>query len=221
MVGFGGAGPAHAANVARALGVKEVIVPPASGAASALGFLAAPLSFDGVRSLRVEFRAGFDAAAINGLLGELEKRGARAAAARPASTAADITVERHADMRLVGQMHDISVPLPSGDDHRRRVARHPRRLRRRLLAALHRSVFDGARFEAVTFRVRCAGPEPKLSLSGAVGGGDAARRVKGTPHARCSTSGAVEGDRLRPLRARSRRRASTAPPSSRSARRPR
>ncbi len=43
MVGFGGAGPAHAANVARALGVREVIVPPASGAASALGFLVAPL----------------------------------------------------------------------------------------------------------------------------------------------------------------------------------
>ncbi|MBM3525171.1 MAG: hydantoinase/oxoprolinase family protein, partial [Alphaproteobacteria bacterium] len=40
LVGFGGAGPAHAADVARVLGVREVIVPPASGAASALGFLA-------------------------------------------------------------------------------------------------------------------------------------------------------------------------------------
>ena len=39
MVGFGGAGPAHAAEVARSLGVNEVIIPPASGAASALGFL--------------------------------------------------------------------------------------------------------------------------------------------------------------------------------------
>ena len=47
-VGFGGAGPAHAAGVARILGVREVIVPPASGAASCLGFLAAPLSFDKV-----------------------------------------------------------------------------------------------------------------------------------------------------------------------------
>src|SRR6185503_12552984 len=46
MVGFGGAGPAHAADVARILGVREVVIPPASGAASALGFLVAPLSFE-------------------------------------------------------------------------------------------------------------------------------------------------------------------------------
>ena len=50
MVGFGGAGPAHAAEVARVLGVRQVLIPPASGAASALGFLAAPLSFEQVRS---------------------------------------------------------------------------------------------------------------------------------------------------------------------------
>ena len=37
MVAIGGAGPAHAARVARKLGVTEVVVPPASGAASALG----------------------------------------------------------------------------------------------------------------------------------------------------------------------------------------
>ncbi len=47
IVGFGGAGPAHAADVARVLGVREVIVPPASGAASALGFLAALLFLRG------------------------------------------------------------------------------------------------------------------------------------------------------------------------------
>ena len=51
MVGFGGAGPAHAARVARILGVREVIVPPASGAAAALGFLVAPISFELVTSL--------------------------------------------------------------------------------------------------------------------------------------------------------------------------
>jgi 5-oxoprolinase (ATP-hydrolysing) len=75
MVGFGGAGPAHAVDVARVLGVKEVIIPPASGAASALGFLAAPLSFESVRSLPVEFSPGFDAARVNAVLDELEAEG--------------------------------------------------------------------------------------------------------------------------------------------------
>ncbi|MGH6997185.1 MAG: hydantoinase/oxoprolinase family protein, partial [Phenylobacterium sp.] len=75
MVGFGGAGPAHAVDVARVLGVRQVIIPPASGAASALGFLAAPLSFDMVQSLPVEFSEGFDAQAVNTVLSELEAQG--------------------------------------------------------------------------------------------------------------------------------------------------
>ncbi len=57
MVGFGGTGPAHAAEVARVLGVRELLIPPASGAASALGFLAAPLSFEQVRSHPVRLDA--------------------------------------------------------------------------------------------------------------------------------------------------------------------
>jgi 5-oxoprolinase (ATP-hydrolysing)/N-methylhydantoinase A len=52
MVVFGDAGPAQAASVARILGVRKVIIPPASGAASALGFLAAPLSFEQGRAIR-------------------------------------------------------------------------------------------------------------------------------------------------------------------------
>src|SRR5205823_9690613 len=60
MVGFGGAGPAHAAGVARILGIREVIVPQASGAASCLGFLAAPLSFERVRSYPARVEKGYD-----------------------------------------------------------------------------------------------------------------------------------------------------------------
>jgi 5-oxoprolinase (ATP-hydrolysing) len=77
MVGFGGAGPAHAADVARVMGIGEVIIPPASGAASALGFLAAPLSHEAVRSLRMELAEGFDAAGLNAVLEALEAEGRR------------------------------------------------------------------------------------------------------------------------------------------------
>ena len=82
MVGFGGAGPAHAAEVARVLGVKQVLIPPASGAASALGFLAAPLSFEQVRSHPVRLDAPDAAATIDAILRELTEA-ARAAAGRP------------------------------------------------------------------------------------------------------------------------------------------
>src|SRR5436853_7427234 len=72
MVGFGGAGPAHAAGVARILGIREVIIPPASGAASCLGFLTAPLSFERVRSYPMRITDETDAAVIDRILQELE-----------------------------------------------------------------------------------------------------------------------------------------------------
>ena len=113
MVGFGGAGPAHAAEVARILGVRQVLIPPASGAASALGFLAAPLSFEQVRSHPVRLGTPGSAAAIDAVVRELETT-ARGRLVAAGVTAADIVTERSADMRLEGQMHEINVPLPDG-----------------------------------------------------------------------------------------------------------
>jgi 5-oxoprolinase (ATP-hydrolysing)/N-methylhydantoinase A len=178
MVGFGGAGPAHAADVARALGVKEVIIPPASGAASALGFLVAPLSFESVRSLPVEFSPGFDAMRVNAVLDELEAEGRKHllnAGVRPE----DIRVERSADMRLVGQMHDIAVTLPGGTIGQNSLDAIRAEFVR-AYAARYTSVYEGARMEAINFRLRVVGPEPKLSLSGATGGADTSRPIKGT-----------------------------------------
>ena len=177
MVAFGGAGPAHAVDVARAMGVREVIIPPASGAASALGFLAAPLSFEDVRSRRIEFREGFDVAAINALLRELEAEGRRHL--KDAGVADHlITVERSADMRLVGQMHDISVPLPAGAIDAASLSTLKAAFVENYTAR-YTEVFAEARFEAVNFRVRCVAPTPTLSLKGAAGGADAGAKIKG------------------------------------------
>ena len=164
MVGFGGAGPAHAAGVARALGVAEVIVPPASGAASALGFLAAPLSFEQVRSHPVRLDAPGAAAAIDGVLRDLE---AETRGRIEAAGVTDITVERLADMRLFGQLHEIAVVMPTGaiDDaampaiQRAFVAAY---------AARYTSVYDGVGIQLVSLRVRAQGPAPTLSLQQAI-----------------------------------------------------
>ncbi|SIT04617.1 hydantoinase B/oxoprolinase family protein [Paracoccus saliphilus] len=181
MVGFGGAGPAHATDVARAMGISSVLIPPASGAASALGFLAAPLSHDGVRSMRIELTPGFDAAALNGLLRDLEEEGlhhlTRAGIARE-----DAVIERSADMRLVGQMHDISVDLPDGEIGEAELPAI-REAFTRAYSARYAEPFEGARFETVNFRVRVAGPTPQLALTGAAGGGDMAAKIKG--HRQC------------------------------------
>ncbi|MFV0383248.1 hydantoinase B/oxoprolinase family protein [Paracoccus sp. (in: a-proteobacteria)] len=178
MVGFGGAGPAHAADVARVMGVGTVLIPPASGAASALGFLAAPLSFEDVRSKRVEIASGFDAAGVNVILRELEEDGLRHLNSA-GITRDQAIVERTADMRLVGQMHDISVVLPDADLSEADLPAI-RDAFVRAYSARYAEPFAGARFEAVNFRVRVAGQTPKPALKGAAGGGDAASRVKGT-----------------------------------------
>jgi 5-oxoprolinase (ATP-hydrolysing)/N-methylhydantoinase A len=160
------------------MGLAAVLIPPASGAASALGFLVAPLSFEDVRSLRVELKPGFDADAVNLLLRDLEDEGLRHL--ERAGIARDqAVIERSADMRLVGQMHDIAVPLPGGAIGETDLPAI-RAAFVRAYSARFAEPFAGARFEAVNFRVRVAGPTPTLALTGAAGGGDVARKVKGS-----------------------------------------
>src|SRR5947209_6180658 len=167
MVGFGGAGPAHAAGVARVLGIREVIIPAASGAASCLGFLVAPLSFERVRSYPVRIARGYDAAVINRILGEIEAEG-RTLLAEAGIAGAQVIVERTADMRLVGQMHEINVPLPAGpigdaslDSIRTAFAE--------VYTKRYTSLYGEAAIEAISFRVRVLGPAPELSLNQAAG----------------------------------------------------
>ena len=181
MVGFGGAGPAHVCDVARVLGVREVVVPPASGAASALGFLTAPLSYELVRSRPTEFSEGFDASAVNEILADLEHEG-RKRLLDAGVAEEDVRVERIADMRLVGQLHDIAIVLPgkalSGED-----LQLVRGSFTKAYSARYSAVFAGSRIEAINFRVRVVGPTPKLALKGAADGGDAANKRKGSRRA--------------------------------------
>ncbi|HET7881363.1 MAG TPA: hydantoinase B/oxoprolinase family protein [Acetobacteraceae bacterium] len=159
MVGFGGAGPAHAAEVAQVLGVRQVLIPPASGAASALGFLAAPLSFEQVRSHPVRLEAPDAAAVIDRILRELTE-----AARLHLPQSEVVTTERLADMRLEGQMHEITVALPDGPIT---DATMPA-IRERFASAYaerYTSVYAGVGVMAVSFRVRCSGPLPVLSLT--------------------------------------------------------
>ena len=129
--------------------MKQVLIPPASGAASALGFLAAPLSFEQVRSHPVLLDAPGAAATIDAILRELTDT-ARARL----TDEAEVVTERLADMRLEGQMHEISVKLPDGAIT---DATMPE-IREAFVAAYaarYTSVYAGVGVMAVSFRVRC------------------------------------------------------------------
>jgi len=113
LVAFGGAGPVHAAFVARELGIGGVRVPLSPGVLCAMGVLAKDMQMDFGRT-RVtresESGAASQAAAV---IEELEDR-AREAFRRDGYPAQDVQMERSADVRYVGQNHELSVAVPAG-----------------------------------------------------------------------------------------------------------
>jgi N-methylhydantoinase A len=110
MIAFGGAGPVHAYGLAKLLKLKRVICPLGAGVMSALGFLVAPQAIDYVRSY-VSRLDDIDWDHLSNLFDEMERE---ARDLLREADAANITIQRHADMRHVGQGFEISVPLPNG-----------------------------------------------------------------------------------------------------------
>ncbi len=178
IVGIGGAGPAHVADVARNVGATRAIVPPASGAASALGFLSAPLSFEVIRSFLTEIKEDFACNAVNRLLNELEIE-ARSHLAGTGFEHGDVIVERMADMRLVGQTHEIVVALPKGALGPGSFAE----IQAAFNAAYeerYTQVNQNSQIEAINFRVRCSAPSPGLSIASIRKGSNGVAKQKST-----------------------------------------
>jgi N-methylhydantoinase A len=110
LIAFGGAAPLHAARVAEKIGVSRVIVPSNAGVGSAVGFLAAPIAYELVRSRHVRLD-DFDVAGVSDLLQEMATE-ARALV-EPGAAGAPVRERRAAFMRYVGQGHEIMVGLPN------------------------------------------------------------------------------------------------------------
>jgi N-methylhydantoinase A len=112
LVAFGGAGPLHAAALARDLGIQRVLVPPAPGILCALGLLVAPLRLDLVRT-RVAPLEAVAGGEIAQAFEELEQQ----AFAWLDHEAVPPGRRRHArafDMRYVGQNFELTVAEPIG-----------------------------------------------------------------------------------------------------------
>jgi N-methylhydantoinase A/oxoprolinase/acetone carboxylase beta subunit/N-methylhydantoinase B/oxoprolinase/acetone carboxylase alpha subunit len=102
LLAYGGAGPLHATALAREVGMRAVIVPPAAGVLSALGLLLAPPRAEASRTLMVD--AGDD---IGHVWTELSETATRQLAAQGA--AGDPTVRHIAECRYAGQSHELRV----------------------------------------------------------------------------------------------------------------
>jgi len=159
LVAMGGAGPLHGAEVARAIGIPEVLVPPYPGAASAMGLMTTDLKYDTIRTV-FSRSDRLDPAALDADL-----------AAMRADLAAQITGDgidpavamfrRAADLRYLGQGYELRMPIPDGTLTAALVdlvlcefhARH---------ATEYRHAFPGNPVEVVNLRVTATAPGPKL-----------------------------------------------------------
>lgn len=180
MMAFGGAGPAHAARVARILGSPEVLIPRVSGVASALGFLVAPLSFEFSRSYPTELRQA-DWAEVDHLYQQLEAQ-AHQVLQEAGVPLQQIRLERRADMRFSGQFHDLEVEIPNGPVEASLAPLLAQRFEE-AYARLYHSVLPGYQPMVLNWRLRAVGPELQLDLEQPT-----------TPQA--SAEGALKGRRL-------------------------
>lgn len=115
MVAAGGAGPVHAASLARALDITKILVNRGSSIFCALGSVIADLRHDFVRSVITRTNS----ASLDGLTAHFEEMEAvgNKYLDMEGITPHDRYFKRSIDMRYKGQFHEVEVPLAS-DNHK-------------------------------------------------------------------------------------------------------
>ena len=158
LVAFGGAGPVHAAGLARKLGCVRLVVPPHSGVMSSLGLLAAPVAFERSRAVRRILKA-VDLAALEAGFRELE---AEAGELMPDGAAA--IVHRSVDLRYSGQDYPLEIEVEGRCDASSTKDDWEARFE-----ALYRShygkVDDDNPVELASIRVHVSQPPPALAIA--------------------------------------------------------
>jgi N-methylhydantoinase A len=173
MVAFGGAGPTHAYGVAKALRLRELVVPWQAGVGSAFGMLCAPVAFDLARSLSVpvaEARWAEIAAFLDEMVEDCRRR-VQDAGVPPES----IVTVRSVDMRYRGQGHEVQVDLEGLDWPNVSASKVLDRFRAEY-ERLNAVKGPDAPIDFVTWRASARGPIPHLPLKAGAAAGDAASR---------------------------------------------
>jgi len=147
LVAFGGAGGLHASRLARRLGIKTTLIPPLSGVFAALGLLLARPSSDAGKTVMLEQGSDRLNAVTGGIAADANATFARDHGTRPLGLAS------WADVRYVGQSHELAVPLVT-DWH----------VLRQDFEAMHQARFGFVRteepIELVNVRAEATGPAP-------------------------------------------------------------
>ena len=161
LVVGGGAGPVHAAAIAKQLGLHNVIIPTVAALYSAFGMLTMDLGRDYSRSL-VGRADDIDPEAVDLLFREMEQEAL--GSLRTMDIAEDsIMLTRTAEMRYLGQYHEVEVPIASG-----RITADSLKEAVRELHRMHESLYTFSMpwlsAEFLTFRLRASSSPSRFSL---------------------------------------------------------
>jgi N-methylhydantoinase A len=162
LVAFGGAGPLHAAQLAKEMGIPRVVIPTIPGNFSAFGLLITDTRHDYWRT----FKASLDEADSKKLVSEfmkLEKKALRQLKVEGVSEKQS-QILWTADMRYHGQSYELNIPIKRSQNLTPKdigkVAKD--------FNKLHQEVYQYSspveNVEIVNIRVRALGKSPKLKL---------------------------------------------------------
>lgn len=134
LVAGGGAGGLHAAELAKMLGIGEVLIPRSAGGLCAFGMAVTPVRHDSVRLSHCYSNGENVAKQITDVLKDLEEEGL-AHIESDGFKQSEIQINRYLEGRYPGQVHNLTVPLADGkidDDFLRNLesdfhAEHERR----------------------------------------------------------------------------------------------
>jgi len=110
----GGAGPLHAASVGAEVGVKEVVIPPYPGIFSALGAMLGEVRHD-LSSTLLRPLADLQLDVVEAAFDVLGGKAAELLAEEPGGMDGAV-FQRFADLRFIGQMSELRVPLGTRDE---------------------------------------------------------------------------------------------------------
>lgn len=161
LVAFGGAGPLHAARLARELDISRVLVPRTPGILCALGLLLTDLRAD-FATTRLQTLGQAALPAIRDAFATLEAQAGRWFAEEHIAPA-DRSLGRTVDMRYAGQNYELSVAIPDGP-----ITVATLDLLAEGFAAAHKRMYgfvaEGEMVQLVTFRAEAVGMVRKAAF---------------------------------------------------------
>ncbi|MFQ5594046.1 MAG: hydantoinase/oxoprolinase family protein [Anaerolineae bacterium] len=163
LMAFGGAGALHAVELAEALDMSKVIIPPFPGTLSALGLLVSDTRHDYVQTVAISEQDA-KAEALLEILQNLEARG-RAQLKEERVPEDQIEVVWSADLRYEGQSYEINTPVP----HNGRLTQADVQETIRRFHELHQRIYEYSSVdepvEFINVRVTTIGRVPAVSLA--------------------------------------------------------